>query len=219
MARVNPINEIRSGSVGAQTWARNKGGLYVRLKGSPTNPNSARQQAVRGFLSTASGRWSTLTDTERQAWVDWAINNPLQNVLGQSYTLTGHQAYVWHETRVLDQGLADITDPPTGPVPSALTSMTVSLTSDTAISIVFTPTPLGAPQALYAWQGPPQGLTGDPNFAQATLIGYSAQAAASPVVMTLPKPVVSGFTSNFWVGAANGEGQAGPSLKDSDTRP
>lgn len=218
-ALVNPINEVRSGSVGAQTWARNRGGLYVRLKGSPTNPNSARQQAVRGFLSTASGLWSTLTDPQRQAWTDWAINNPQTNPLGQSYTLTGHQAFVWHETRVLDQGLVDITDPPTGPVPSALLSVAVTLTSDTAISVVYTPTPLGAPQALFVWQGPPQGLTGDPNFAQATLVGYSAQAAAAPQVFTLPKTVSSGFTSNFWVGVANGEGQAGPTLKDSGTRP
>lgn len=216
MARVLPITEIKSGSVGGQTFGRNKGGLYVRMRASPTNPNSARQQSVRAFLSTASGDWSALTDEQRQAWATWAILHPLTNPLGQSYTLTGHQAYVWHATKILDQGLVATGDPPTGPVPDALTSVDVTITSATAISIVFLPTPFGAAEAMYVWQGPPQGLTGDPNKAQSRLVGYSAQAAASPQVFTLPMVISTGFTSNFWVGSINGDGQVGPALKDED---
>ncbi len=218
MAKVSPLLAILSGSVGGNTWARNKGGLYLKMKASPVNPNSGRQQAVRGFLSTASGDWSGLDVAQRIAWAVWADEHPLEDPLGQSYTLTGHQAYVWHATRVLDQGLVALGDPPAGPVPNALTSIGVAFTSDTAIDVTFLPTPLAADEALFAWQGPPQGLTGDPNRAQSRLIGYTAQAATSPQSLTLPMTVSSGFTSNFWVGIINAEGQVGPALKDSQLR-
>lgn len=217
MARVLPITEIKSGSVGGQTFGRNKGGLYVRMRASPTNPNSARQQSVRAFLSSSSGAWSGLSDEQREAWATWAILHPQTNPLGQSYTLTGHQAFVWHSCRVLDQGLVVSGDPPTGPVPASLETADVTITSTTAVSVVFTPTPLGATEALYLWQGPPQGLAGDPNQAQSRLVGYCAQAGVSPQVFTLPMTITAGFTSNFWVGVINGEGQVGVALKDSDT--
>jgi len=219
MAKINPIVGPLSGSMGGLTYARNRGGLYVKMKASPVNPNSARQQAVRGLLSTSSGLWQALTDEQRNAWDAYAAEKPRSDPLGQSYFLTGHQMYVALTCIVLDQGLVENTDPPAGADPIVLESMTATLTSDTAISVVFTATPLGAAEALYAWQGPPQGGQGDPNFAQSTLIGYSAQAAASPQAFTLPKTVSSGFTSNFWIGIVDGDGRTGPALKDSDTRP
>ena len=132
--------------------------------------------------------------------------------------MTGHQAYVSLGTRVLDQGIAALGDPPTGPVPVALLSMGVAFTSDTAVDIVFTATPLPADEALYLWMTQPQGLTGRPNFAQARFVGYSAQAAASPQSFTLPFTVSSGFTASFWCGIISGEGQVGPSLKDTQLR-
>lgn len=219
MAKINPILGPLSGSMGGLTYARNRGGLYVKMKASPTNPNSARQQAVRGILSTASGLWQALTDAQRNAWDVYAASKPRMDPLGQSYDLTGHQMYVALTAVVLDQGLTEQTDPPAGADPVVLLSMTATFTSDTAISVVYTATPLGAAAALYVWQGPPQGGQGDPNFAQSRLVGYSAQAAASPQAFTLPMTASSGFTSNFWIGIVDGDGRTGPALKDSDTRP
>jgi hypothetical protein len=219
MAKVSPLLAIMSGSIGGNTWARNKGGLYIKMKASPTNPNSARQQAVRGFMATASGQWQGLTAPQQDAWDLFALIHPKQDPLGQEYFLTGHQWYVALQSVVLDQGLVQITDPPSGPEPVALLSATVTFTADTAVSVVFTATPLAADEAIYLWQGVPQGGTGDPNFAQARLVGYSAQAAASPQAFTLPMTASSGFTSNFWVGIVDGDGRSGPSTKDSDTRP
>lgn len=219
MAKINPILGPLSGSMGGLTYARNRGGLYVKMKASPVNPNSARQQAVRGFLSTASGLWQGLTAPQKVAWDIYASEKPRTDPLGQEYFLTGHQLFTAFSSIVLDQGLATNTDPPAGADPIALASLTVTFTSDTAISVVYTATPLAATEALYAWQGPPQGGSGDPNFAQSRLIGYSAQAAASPQAFTLPMTASSGFTSNFWVGIVDGDGRTGPALKDSDTRP
>ncbi|MCK4306571.1 MAG: hypothetical protein KAY24_20175, partial [Candidatus Eisenbacteria sp.] len=94
MAKINPILGPLSGSMGGLTYARNKGGLYVKMKASPTNPNSARQQAARGILSTASGLWQALTDAQRNAWDIYGAEKPRTDPLGQEYYLTGHQMYV-----------------------------------------------------------------------------------------------------------------------------
>lgn len=219
MAKISPILGPLSGSVGGLTYARNKGGLYVKMKATPTNPNTARQQSARGLLATASIQWQELTDDQRNAWDTYAAANPRTDPLGQSYNLTGHQMYVSLATVIMDQGLAPSGDPPAGGAPKVLSTVTVTLTSDTAINVVFTASPLAAAEALYVWQGPPQGGAGDPNFAQSRLVGYSAQAATSPQAFTLPLVVSSGFTSNFWVGIVDGDGRMGPALKDSDTRP
>ncbi len=219
MAKVSPLIAIMSGSVGGNTWSRNKGGLYVKMKGVPTNPNSSRQQAVRGFLSTGTVDWAALGPDERNAWDTWAAEHPLTDPLGQEYFRTGHQAFVGLRARALDQGLTPNDDPPALGVPGTLLSLAVTFTSDTAISIVWTPTPLGAAIALYAWMGPPQVGAGDPNFAQAVLIGYSAQAAAAPAAFTLPRVVISGWQANFWVGLVDGDGQVGVALKDNQARP
>ena len=74
---------IFSGKLGGLIFSHNKGGRYVRVMGIPTNPNSARQQEVRGALATQSAAWEGLTDAERSTWETWAQNNPLTDPLGQ----------------------------------------------------------------------------------------------------------------------------------------
>ena len=125
-AKVSPLIAIMSGSVGGNTWSRNKGGLYVKMKGIPTNPNSSRQQAVRGFLSQGTVDWASLAQVERDAWDGWAETHPLTDPLGQEYFRTGHQAFVGLRSRALDQGLVPNDDPPALGVPGTLTTLAVT---------------------------------------------------------------------------------------------
>lgn len=74
-----------SGSVGGATFAHNQGGLYVRARSIPTNPQTAQQTAVRAFLSQLSTAWvSTLTALQRSAWNTYATNVPIVGPLGDS---------------------------------------------------------------------------------------------------------------------------------------
>lgn len=91
----SPVIAAGSGSIAGLTASHNRGGLYLRARAVPTNPNSSFQQNVRGYLSTLVNRWtSTLTAAQRLAWTAYADNTPVFNALGAQITLTGQQMYL-----------------------------------------------------------------------------------------------------------------------------
>ena len=93
-----------SGSVGGMTGASNRGGLYLRARGVPSNPNSSAQQDVRSRLSVVSKLWSGITDEQRAAWGAYAASIAWTDSLGSSITLTGQQAFNRVNTLVLQAG-------------------------------------------------------------------------------------------------------------------
>lgn len=101
-----------SGSSGGVTASRNKGGQYFRNRAIPVNPNTIPQQTVRGHLATLSADWGGLTDAQRQAWLEWARQNPVINTLGNQVLLSGQQAYIQLNARIkLDAGTVQSTPP------------------------------------------------------------------------------------------------------------
>jgi len=84
-----------SGSLGGLTGSHNRGGMYLRARSLPTNPNTTRQQNARAALTNAVNRWtSVLTTGARNAWANYANNTPLIGPLGDAITLTGQQMYI-----------------------------------------------------------------------------------------------------------------------------
>lgn len=218
MAKIQPLLGTLAGSVGGNTFARNKGGLYVRARAAPTNPTSIRQQAVRSVLSTLSTAWASLTSTQRTQWRDWAAAHPAVDSLGQTFFWSGQQAYISLNARVLDFGGAAVATPPITNDPTSL--ITAAATpSATTVSVAFTTTPTAAGIAVEVWQTLPGSAGRDPNFAQARLCGRSAAAAASPAVITMAFPMLVGDTSNFYTANLNTiTGQRSPFLKSRATR-
>jgi len=99
-----------SGSLGGLTASHNKGGQYLRRRSVPTNPNTARQQQVRAALATLTQAWnSTLSDSERQAWRDYAASVTRTDKLGQTITLSGQQWYVASNVPRLQQLTSGLT--------------------------------------------------------------------------------------------------------------
>lgn len=82
-----------SGSVGGTTYGHNRGGMYARGRGLPTNPNSPAQQAVRQAFGTSSAAWAALTEAQRTGWSTYAAGTPTTNALGDPLTLTGQQMF------------------------------------------------------------------------------------------------------------------------------
>lgn len=84
-----------SGSVGGLTFGHNRGGLYMRARSIPVNPNTTRQAAVRAGLTQAVNNWnSVLTPAERAEWTTYAANTPVTSKLGDALTLSGQQMYI-----------------------------------------------------------------------------------------------------------------------------
>lgn len=213
MAKFMAILGLLRGKISAVVFSHNKGGDYARRLGTPTNPNSTRQQTVRSILSTLSPGFSSLTDEQRAAWGQWASENPRTDPVGNSYTMTGHQAYVSVNCRLVDAALAVLSDPPAKLASTELVEPTTTFTSGTAISVAFVGTcPTGA--VIVAWMSAPQSGAGDPNIDQAFLIGYSAADVVTPLVLTLPVAVADGQTVNFYYVFMTDEGLSGTLEKD-----
>lgn len=84
-----------SGSIGGNTFARNRYGNYVRARTKPTNPNTARQIEVRAALAFLTARWAdTLTAAQRTAWNLYGSSVTMKNRLGENTFLTGFNHYI-----------------------------------------------------------------------------------------------------------------------------
>src|SRR3972149_1576389 len=98
-----------SGSIFGMTFSHNRGGAYIRARTVPTNPGSAYQPAVRGFLSQLVNHWQdTLTPEEREAWQYYAENVSVPNALGDPVFLSGLNHYVRANVPRLQAGLTRV---------------------------------------------------------------------------------------------------------------
>jgi len=139
-----------SGSVGGTVFSRNRYGTYMRRKGIPVNPDTAKQQNVRAALAGVSASWRGLTAAQRLQWSTWAANNPIVDRMGNAQVLAGNAAYIQLNTRIVLTGEPGITAPPVTAGPDVLATMT--LTGDIGIGtseIAYTATPLGADEELW----------------------------------------------------------------------
>lgn len=88
-----------SGSTGGTTYSRSPSGMYTRARAVPVNPNTAFQVEVRAGLTDLVNRWiDTLTASQREAWNLWAANTPFTNALGDSFNISGQNAYIGANT-------------------------------------------------------------------------------------------------------------------------
>jgi hypothetical protein len=103
-----------SGSVGGATFSHNRGGMYVRSRATPTNPGSAFQQVIRGFVAALTSAWNdTLTPAQRAAWDTYAENVPMTDSLGEPRNIGGLGHYVRSNVPRLQAALPRVDDGPT----------------------------------------------------------------------------------------------------------
>lgn len=88
------VSDIR-GSVGTETYARNQGGLYVRARTTPADPNTGDQQACRAAIAALSQYWSaTLTDQQRANWRTYAHQHPQADRFGNPHLVNGYTRFI-----------------------------------------------------------------------------------------------------------------------------
>jgi hypothetical protein len=121
-----------SGKLGGSVAARNKGGAYLRTWVKPTNPQTARQTAVRATLATNAQLWKDQTDATRAAWATWADANPVIDRLGASIVLSGSQAFGKVMNNRTNAGVA--LTPSVTPAPTSFTADILDSTATLAPS-------------------------------------------------------------------------------------
>lgn len=179
----------QSGSVHGVTHSRNRFGQYTRSRAIPVNPNSAAQGTIRARFGDNSQAWRSLTADQRAGWASLGAQIQRTDALGQTYTLTGQQAYILVNNNNLDAGNAVVTTAPAVLSPAGLITATITSTGGT-LSIAYTATPLAAGARLFVYASPQRSV--GRNFeGDYRLIYQSAAAAASPA------NVLAAYTSRF----------------------
>lgn len=82
-----------SGSQGNTVASHNKNGSYLRNRIIPVDPRTAKQLAVRALIQGFSEFWRTLSQAQRDGWSFLGDQMTRLDTQGQSYTLTGLQAF------------------------------------------------------------------------------------------------------------------------------
>jgi len=118
-----------SKSSGSTTASRNRNGSYLRTRNNPTNPRTAKQTAARADFQGLAQNWRMLTDAQRAGWTALGTSMIRTDSLGQSYNMTGLQAYESVNRTLTVIGAAQVNTAPVYTAPAALLSATFTATS------------------------------------------------------------------------------------------
>lgn len=117
-----------SGSVASLTFSHNRGGQYIRQRSIPVNPGTQFQQTVRNATAQLTARWNgQLTQAQREAWDNYALQVPLPDSLGEPRNVGGIGMYNRSNVGRIQAGLAIVDD---GPIVFNLGDLTPPVISD-----------------------------------------------------------------------------------------
>lgn len=170
-----------SRSAGSTTFAHNRFGAYLRNRVIPTNPVSSAQTAVRVDFGNLAEAWRELTQTQRDSWVAFGENFARTDSLGQTYNLTGLQAYVSVNQNLNTIGGTLLSEPPVYTPPAGIVTATLTANDTPTLSLAYTVTPLGTGEKLVIEAT--RALSAGINFQQRGAykqVFVTAAAAASP---------------------------------------
>jgi hypothetical protein len=181
--------------------SRNKGGLYLRSRAIPTNPNSPQQQAVRGIMAALVNHWATtLTEAERVAWNTYAANVTVIDAMGEPHYIPGISHYVRSNVPRVQAGLPRVDPGPTVFNTGGFSNPTFTFTATTSkLNVAFTNTDDWANEdfaAMLVFSSRQQQNTinffkGPYRFA-GTILGDSTTPPTSPAAKDAAFPVAAG---------------------------
>ncbi|MBA7653706.1 hypothetical protein ES703_61563 [subsurface metagenome] len=187
-----------SGSIGGNTYARNRYGNYVRARTKPVNPNSARQVKVRSIIAELTERWYDALDAaQRLAWQTYADAVVMKNKLGESIKLSGFNHFIRSNASYLDAVAQYFDDAPTTlTLPDKDPAFAIAAAADTQLVSVTFNTELtwnSEPGAgMYLLDGQPQNVTR--NFFKGPYRGINWLGGIQPPGNTSPQTHTGLFT-------------------------
>ena len=146
------------GSHGGTTFARNKGGNYMKKKVHGVNPRSELQLRMRTSIGQLSKYYSnTLTDPQRSAWAAFAATYPVINRLGNTTFLSAQQMFTKANAQVLAGGNPIVATPPATTAVGTPTTITIAAAHGGPGTLSITnavAAPTGNDKVIY-WCSPP----------------------------------------------------------------
>lgn len=202
----SPLVTAVAGKVGGVVFARNRSGAYVRAWSKPVDPNTAKQQIVKGIVAMLSARWAqTLSNAQRVAWNDYGDGVAMKNKVGATIHLSGYNHYQRSNHWFARMGRTLVDD---GPIiyelPAKDPTMTISASEGTQlVTMTFDdalPWCAEDDAMLVILQGKPQNP--QINFFKGPYSGRSAKVGDVGVPVTSPQDYASIFviseTQRFW---------------------
>lgn len=145
-----PLVGQMSGRLGSAIASHNKGGPYFRNGTIPVTSTTSYALAAKARLGSQSQSWTSLSAANRQAWEEWAAQNPIVDRLGFQRILSGIAAFNQINTRLGAAGQTLLTTPPIIASPGSLLTLVVDGDIGAGdMDLTFTATPLGAGQMLW----------------------------------------------------------------------
>lgn len=113
------------GKLGGHVLTKSRNGATVRTKVTPTNPQTSFQQSNRAIFGQLSSNWTSLTESQRQAWNGAVKEFEKTNIFGDLKAPAGRDLYISLNRNILQAGGTEIDVPPTkqGIKPNAITSV------------------------------------------------------------------------------------------------
>jgi len=106
------------GSIGAVTFRTSRSGRVMQTRARPCGQASPAQLQSRAQLQTVASYWRSMTNAQRRAWQNAAINYSVRNRVGELFTLNGFQLFM----RV-NLHNAHIIIPPNPAVPAVMSAL------------------------------------------------------------------------------------------------
>ena len=100
-----------SGKLGGHVYSKNRGGNYIRTNKVPSNPRTAAQILARSRFGQASAGWKGLSEIQRAAWAEFAVNNPYSDSLGDQRHLSASSAYTRSANNLINVDKTPISTP------------------------------------------------------------------------------------------------------------
>jgi hypothetical protein len=142
-----------SGKVGSGVYSRNRGGLYLRNKVIPMNPNTSYQQLARSYMTLASQAWKSLSDAYRTGWEILAVQLKAMNRVGIEYTRNGFSVFVqcYCNAKWMQESVLSIAPPL---ILGAAINTLVVTADDSMINVIFTPAPGPSDNRMFVYATP-----------------------------------------------------------------
>lgn len=104
---VNPfLSEKARGSVGGITATMGISGPVMKRKATPVRRVRSTQPKNRSIIGFLSREWGTLSDAQREAWRDYAVDHPVNDKFGNPFVMSGINAYSKLNSGAIRLGLA-----------------------------------------------------------------------------------------------------------------
>jgi len=184
------------GSLSGMTASISVAGPVIRRKNAPVYRVRAGQSKIRSILGYSSRQWGSLTQAQRDAWIAYANDNPVQNKFGDPMTLSGINMFTKLNIVAVDKGGSGAfqTTPPSTEPASAVLVLTaatgVGIAGDVDLSWTEVGTGVAADFWEIRWAGPFQ--------SPGKLEVYSKLANTSYVAGNVLLATIGGLDVGFW---------------------